>query len=182
MGTELSADDSTTVTTKSAHQDSDGSHLLQRIPWLDNGTASLLTAISVDLANAHPEVMALILFGSVARHEERPISHRRPSDVDLLVLVDASSSSDPLSLGTMIALHHAIGEREYLHPVPALSIQATLATSDLAGWDDLFITSVARDGVLLWSRGPLPQALAPVAARGAVFDPNQTVHNASIRR
>ena len=48
-------------------------------------------------------------------------------------------------------------------------MQAILAPFNLAGWDNLFISNVARDGVLLWARRPLPDALAPVMARGAIF-------------
>jgi len=39
--------------------------------------------------------------------------------------------------------------------------------SDLAGLDACFVENVARDGRLLWARGPLPTALAPIAARWA---------------
>ena len=173
MGADLSASDNENATTQVAPRDDSVLRLVQHLPWLDGGTASLLTAIAADLATAHPEVSALILFGSVARHEERPISHRRPSDVDLLALVDAGAQGDPVPLSAMIALHHTIGEREYAHPTPALGVQAILAPLDLAGWDNLFITNVARDGVLLWARGPLPDALSPVAARGAVFTPDE---------
>lgn len=172
MGTELNTNNSDEMATPLAQQDGLTLRLLQRLPWLDAGTGALLAAISADLAEIHPEVIAAILFGSVARHEERPISHRRPSDVDLLALVDAgagSASGDPLPLNTMLAIHHTIGEREYAHPVPALSVQAILAPFNLAGWDNLFISNVARDGVLLWARRPLPDALAPVMARGAIF-------------
>ncbi len=129
----------------------------------------MLTAVVADLARVHPEVVAVILFGSVARHEERPLSHRRPSDVDLLVLVDSETDGDPLPLDLMIALHHTIGEREHGHLVPALRIQAIITTSDLSGWDDLFISHVARDGVLLWARGEIPKALASVGEREGVF-------------
>lgn len=36
---------------------------------------------------------------------------------------------------------------------------------DLADWDEMFVENVARDGLLLWARGPLPDVLAPVAER-----------------
>jgi hypothetical protein len=34
--------------------------------------------------------------------------------------------------------------------------------SDLAHWDAVFGENDARDGLLLWARGPLPPALAAV--------------------
>ncbi len=40
-----------------------------------------------------------------------------------------------------------------------------LAVRDLADWDLTFVESVARDGILLWARGPLPSSLADVASR-----------------
>lgn len=173
MGAVLRSDDNDSVAAHTAHHDDGASRLLRRLPWLDVGTAGLLAAISADLANTHPEVHALILFGSVARHEERPITHRQPSDVDLLALVDAGAEGDSIPLSAMVALHHTIGEREYAHPVRALGVQAILAPVDLAGWDNLFIANVARDGVLLWARRALPDALAPLAVRGAVFAPDE---------
>lgn len=174
MGAELSASDNDNLATQVTRNDDGVSRLLRRLPWLDEGTAGLLVAIADDVANAHPEVHALILFGSVARHEERPITHRRPSDIDLLALVDAGAEGDSIPLSAMVALHHTIGEREYAHPVRALGVQTILAPVNLAEWDKLFISNIARDGVLLWARGSLPDALAPLATRGAVFMPDQT--------
>jgi hypothetical protein len=46
-------------------------------------------------------------------------------------------------------------------------MQVILATRDLTDWDPPFLEHVARDGVLLWARRPLPVALAPVAERAA---------------
>ena len=169
MGTELRANNNEDMAVHPASHAIDTSNLLRRLPWLDSGTAELLAAIAADLATMHPEVVALILFGSLARHEERPLSHRRPSDVDLLVLVNASAHGDPLPLDVMIALHHTIGEREHMHPVPAHGIQAILTTPELSGWDELFVANVARDGMLLWARAELPKALASVGKRGTVF-------------
>lgn len=150
--------------------------LLQRLPWLDEGTASLLSALVSDLALKRPEVVAIILFGSLARHEERPLHSPRPSDVDLLVLVESAppeptSRTSRLPLEQLLAIHHIIGEREYHHQVPALGVQATIAERDLADWDAMFVANIARDGILLWARRPLPPALAAVAARGAASAP-----------
>src|SRR5262245_51043852 len=52
-----------------------------RIPsWLDGATASLVRAIVAEVASRHPDLRAAFLFGSVARHEERPLSDAEPSD------------------------------------------------------------------------------------------------------
>jgi len=162
MGTELNRDTQVAV-----------SALRTRLPWLDPGTAELLVALAEELARAHPRVVALVLFGSLSRHEERPLGAPHPSDLDLLVLVEPSSGPPRtrLRLEDKLALYHTIGEREYLHRRSALRVQAVLAEHDLADWDAGFVANVAHDGVLLWVRGTLPEALAPVVARGAVLAP-----------
>ena len=53
------------------------------IPWLDTVTADAVADVTQSLIQRHPEVQAVILFGSVARHEERPLDDPHPSDVDL---------------------------------------------------------------------------------------------------
>ncbi|MGH2501455.1 MAG: nucleotidyltransferase domain-containing protein [Ktedonobacterales bacterium] len=166
--TDQTASDGTQRTNLSA------SPLLHRLPWLDEGTATLLSALVDDLARRHEDVVAIILFGSIARHEERPLHGSWPSDVDLLVLVDPPQAGAPtrqkrMSLEQRIAIHHTIGEREYHSQTPTRAVQATLAEWDMTDWDTLFVANVARDGALLWARRPLPPALAALTAQGAVF-------------
>jgi hypothetical protein len=43
------------------------------IPWLDDETTAALVDITRSVAEHHPEVQAVILFGSVARQEERSL-------------------------------------------------------------------------------------------------------------
>jgi predicted nucleotidyltransferase len=59
------------------------------IPWLDPATNAAVHEIIRALAQVHPEAQAVILFGSVARREERSLDDPEPSDVDLLLLLDA---------------------------------------------------------------------------------------------
>lgn len=179
MGTELDTDiDAGTAMQITGRQSYTGlnvalARLCARLPWLDGGTAALLVGLVDDLAHAHPEVSAVLLFGSLARHDERPLDTSRPSDVDLLVLVRPTPGipGARIPLEHKLAIYHTIGEREYRHSVPALGVQAVLATEALVDWDEQFVENVARDGVLLWARGPLPAALAPVADRGAAIAP-----------
>ena len=147
------------------------SALHARLPWLDRGTAELVVGIAGDLARVHPEVVAVVLFGSLARHEERPLGAARPSDVDLLVLVRPTPgpTGARIPLEQKLALYHTIGEREYRHSHPALSVQAVLAVENLSGWDECFVANVTRDGILLWAHDSLPEVLSPIVARGAVF-------------
>lgn len=130
------------------------------VPWLDVETAALLRAIVTRLRETRPEVLAAILFGSVARHEERPLDDTIPSDVDLLVLVPEQLPED-----AALAIHRAIGEAGAPFGYPPREIQTLLVERDLRNWDPLFIENVARDGLLLWARAPLPDALAQVASR-----------------
>ena len=62
----------------------------------------------------------------------------------------------------------ALGRAELRHLTAPREVRAMLATCRLEEWDDDFIASVARDGVLLWARSQppdLPPSLASVAQR-----------------
>jgi predicted nucleotidyltransferase len=139
------------------------------IPWLDSATNTAVREIICALAQDHPEAQAVILFGSVARREERSLDDAEPSDVDLLLLLDAHAV-DPdverLSYQEELALRATVGEADYRWPAPRV-IQVLFVYRTLAGWDPLFIENVARDGILLWSRGALPDPLAAVTERKA---------------
>ncbi len=52
--------------------------LLDSLPWLDASTAELVKETTHALGDHH-EVQAVILFGSVARHEERPLDDDEPA-------------------------------------------------------------------------------------------------------
>jgi predicted nucleotidyltransferase len=140
---------------------------VRSIPWLDPATNTAVREIIRALAQDHPEAQAVILFGSVARREERSLDDPEPSDVDLLLLLDASAA-DPdlerLSYQQELALRATVGEADYRWPAPRI-IQVLFVYRTLAGWDPLFIENVARDGILLWSRGPLPELLEVVTQR-----------------
>jgi predicted nucleotidyltransferase len=132
---------------------------IRTLPWLDTRTAQLVCLITHQLAEHHPEVLAMILFGSIARHDERPLADSEPSDVDLLLLVE-----ERLPEERALAIHHTIGETAHTFGYAPRDVQPLLVERDLANWDPLFVANVARDGILLWARGPLPAPLAAVAA------------------
>jgi len=140
---------------------------LRPIPWLDPTTSAAIHGIIRALAQDHPEAQAVILFGSVARREERSLDDPEPSDVDLLLLLDAHAvdpTVERLSYQQELALRATVGEADYRLSAPRV-IQVLFVYRMLAGWDPLFIENVARDGILLWSRGPLPDPLAAVTER-----------------
>ncbi len=139
------------------------------ISWLDEETAAAVVDITRSVAEDHPEVQAVILFGSVARQEQRPLDDSQPSDVDLLLVLDVRAldpTATRLTREQDLALIHTIGEADYRHRAPR-EIKSLFIYRDLEGWDPMFIEHVAQDGILLWSRGPLPTPFAPVAERAA---------------
>lgn len=130
------------------------------VPWLDARTSTLVCSITTLLAQQHPEVHAIILFGSIARHDERPLDDPQPSDVDLLILVD-----ERLPERKAFEIVGTIGEAGDPYGFTPREVKTLLVRRDLADWDPLFIENVARDGILLWARGPLPPPLAAIAER-----------------
>jgi len=158
---------------------------LPLVPWLDAGTARCLCRIVALIARDAPDARAAIMFGSVARREARSLADPHPSDVDLLVLFaspsggpgasaqrngDAAQADAPHG-GLTARQHHilswAVVRAMAAFPEAARDVQVTGAQTHFAGWDPQFVEHVARDGILLWARGPLPSALAPVSARTA---------------
>ena len=122
------------------------------VPWLDPKTSQLVAAIVAVVATEHPEVQAAILFGSVARHEERPLDDPHPSDVDMLLLVTPDPRRQRLPYAQQLGLWESIGEVQYRHRDAPREVEVTLVESTLADWDELFVANVARDGILLWYR------------------------------
>lgn len=133
--------------------------------WLDYETSDLVRAITSSVAHRHPDVRAVILYGSVARHEERPLDDPEPSDVDILLLFDLEAGLAQLPYERDLAISRSIGLARDLYLGTPREVQVMIAVRDLADWDPTFVANVARDGILLWARGPLPSPLASVASR-----------------
>lgn len=127
--------------------------------WLDRETRNLVEDIISLLSERHPDLLAVILYGSVARHEERPLNEPDTSDVDLLAVLD---SDDPhVSLRQGNALFHTLGLAYTRHLDAPREVQVMFASRTLQEWDPTFIANVSRDGIVLYARGSLP---APFAA------------------
>lgn len=128
-------------------------------PWLDGETRALIEDIIGVLAERHPELLAVILYGSVARHEERPLDTTGPSDVDLLVVLDSDDPHIALKQGD--ALFHSLGLAHYRHLDAPREVQVMFSSRTFQEWDPTFIANVKRDSHILYTRRPLP---APFAA------------------
>jgi predicted nucleotidyltransferase len=127
--------------------------------WLDSETRALIEDVIRVLAERHPELLAVILYGSVARHEERPPDATNPSDVDLLAVLD---SEDPhIALHQGDALFHSLGLAYYRHLDAPREVQVMFSSRTFEEWDPTFIANVLSDSYILYARGPLP---APFAA------------------
>jgi predicted nucleotidyltransferase len=133
---------------------------LPLVPWLERETAALVRAIVAEIARRHADLRAAILFGSVARHEERSLADAEPSDVDLLLVFDLEPALDHLPLEHRLAVSHTIGLAEDRHRAAPREVNVLTAVRNLGDWDTTFAENVARDGILLWSRGPLPKPFA----------------------
>ena len=127
--------------------------------WLDSETRALVEDIIGLLSERHPDLLTIILYGSVARHEERPLGTFNPSDVDLLAVFD---SDDPLlEVHQGDTLSHTLGLAYNRHLDAPREVQVMFSSRSLQEWDPTFIANVRRDGIVLFKRGPLP---APFAA------------------
>jgi predicted nucleotidyltransferase len=130
------------------------------VPWLDNDTSAYLRLIVAEIAQQRPEAVAAILFGSVARREERPLDDPHPSDVDLLILFAPRPGQEDVTGEQHHAISWAVVHSLDAYPDPPREVQVVGALTHFARWDPMFVENVARDGLLLWARGPLPPALS----------------------
>jgi predicted nucleotidyltransferase len=127
--------------------------------WFDKATRALVEDIIGLLSERHPDLLAVILYGSVARHEERPLGANNPSDVDLLAVFDSDDALLDVHQGD--SLSHTLGLAYTRHLDAPRDVQVLFASRSFKEWDPTFIANVSRDGVILYRRGPLP---APFAA------------------
>lgn len=144
------------------HELVSGSHAAppSNIPlWLDVGSRAVVADVVKALASAYPDLLAVILYGSVARHEERPVTDEWPSDVDLLAVFDSDDRKIMVHRGEHFS--KTLGKVFMRHLDAPRDVQVMLASRTLAEWDPTYVANVARDGIVLFARGPLPEALRP---------------------
>jgi predicted nucleotidyltransferase len=128
--------------------------------WLDEATSALVEDTVRMLIKRHANVLlAVILFGSVARHEERPLDDSCPSDVDLLAIFD---TTDRLVKPYREDIFATIIDACALHLDAPREVIVLLSDRTMRTWDSMFLDNLVRDGILLYTRGSLP---SPLAAR-----------------
>jgi predicted nucleotidyltransferase len=126
--------------------------------WLDEATAALVKETVNLLIKRHADILlAVILFGSVARHEERPPNDDSPSDVDLLAIFD---TTDRLVKPYREDIFATIIDAYALHLDAPREVNVLLSDRTMQTWDSMFLENLARDGILLYARGSLPAPLA----------------------
>src|SRR2546430_2047559 len=101
-------------------------------PWLDSETSALVRDKVDFLVQKHPDVLAVILYGSVARHEERPLDDPDPSDVDLLVVFDTDNRFAIWSQD--LALFSTMGQAEALHLQAPREVNVMFTTRTAHEW------------------------------------------------
>jgi predicted nucleotidyltransferase len=133
--------------------------------WLDEATSALVEETVSMLIKRHANILlAVILFGSVARHEERPPDDAYPSDVDLLAIFD---TTDRLVRPYREDIFATIIDACALHLDAPREVNVLLSDRRMQNWDSMFLDNLARDGILLYARGSLP---APLAARQSLHE------------
>lgn len=157
--------------------------------WLDAATAyALRRAIALIVAGG-PDVQAIILFGSVARREERPLTDQAPSDVDVLVIFDPPASTqqqtlhyereegaESLTPRQQALLSQAVIRALQAFPDTARDLSVTGALPPFAHWGRTFLEHVAQDGLLLWARTSPPDLPSPLEAVGQRMLSKQPPH------
>ena len=121
--------------------------------WLDPATRALVEDTVRTLAARYEEtLLAVILFGSVARHEERPMGDAFPSDVDLLAVFDR----DALPLDERLAIFATVGEACTRHLDAPREVNVLPVTRTPVDWDPSFLANVSHDGIVLYQAENLP--------------------------
>ena len=123
-------------------------------PWLDAETRALVRDKIDLLVSQHPDILAVILYGSIARHEERSLDESDPSDVDLLAVLD---TNDPqLIVSRLRTLVATMGQAEERHLNAPREVDVMFSSRTSQEWAPEFIANVKRDGIVLYQRGELP--------------------------
>ena len=127
------------------------------LAWLDKAISALVEDTIRMLIKRHGNILlAVILFGSIARHEERPLDDSYPSDVDLLAIFD---TTDRLVKPYRENIFATIIDAYAFHLDALREVNILLSDRTMQTWDPMFLDNLAREGIVLYARGPLPALL-----------------------
>jgi|GEM_PF-1380543 predicted nucleotidyltransferase len=146
------------------HRSSSSIQSITPIPRLDEETEKYLRHVLTLLITRREDLLAAVLYGSVARQTVRALDDPDPSDVDVLLIFEPEQREQRVSNAQHTAISWAKIEVIDRYP-QARELQLMSTVPDFAGWDSSFVENVAHDGILLWARGPLPEVLHPVEER-----------------
>jgi len=118
--------------------------------WLDPETLDYVKDIVDSLVRGHADlIQSIILYGSIARHDERPIDDLHPSDVDLLVIWKSDERDDV----AIDLVHATLSELYRRHLDAPRDVSILYGTPSMREWDPMFPENVIRDGIPLY--GPM---------------------------
>ena len=125
-------------------------HYQTNIPsWIMPETASHLQDIIARLVDQHEDsILGIVLYGSFARHEARPLDDRDPSDLDLLILVN---TDEEITGADYHAVFHSLGLAHQQHLDDPQEIVVMLGTRHMREWDAMFVENIMRDGIVLYT-------------------------------
>jgi predicted nucleotidyltransferase len=129
--------------------------------WLDKETQALILDILRLLSERHPDLLAIILYGSIARHDERSLNHPYPSDVDLLAILDSSDPHIAIQQGDK--LFHTLNLAYLLHLDAPREVHVQFSSCAFNEWDPTFIANIIHDGLLLFARDPSVASFIPTS-------------------
>lgn len=125
--------------------------------WLDSETHALVEeTVAMFIQRYYDVLIAIILFGYIARHDERPLDDSYTSDIDILAIFD---TDDRLVEPYRDSIFATIIDALMLHLDAPREVNVMPVDRTMRSWDEMFLDNVARDGIVLYARGPLPDAL-----------------------
>jgi predicted nucleotidyltransferase len=126
--------------------------------WLDRETSLLVDEMIDLLVKRHPDILAIIFYGSIARHEERVLYEPEPSEVDILVVVNTDDKRGIRAQEE--SLFETLGFAKIHHLQARHEVNVMFSSRTSQEWDPAFIENVKRDGIILYQCVPLPAAFA----------------------
>lgn len=140
-------------------------------PWLDDdlyiGELEIVHAMILHL----PDILAVILYGAAVHRQDFVSGGSGPVTLELLVIMD--TDDEQVALNAQISLTQILTTTHGFQPndLSELYMRLTFVSRGLRERENQLIATVARDGLLIWARAPVPPVLAAVAMRAPLLNP-----------